>query len=479
MELKVKLIGKILWIWILCGGVWLNVVSAATDGAAIDVPGKGGQFVVGKDGPVNDIQVRSGSVIVLTDAKEVNKLIDALKKEGKGEAQEQDVVRHSAGFWGDIRSQAVDIWKRVADNKAFTLTNLYYFLGGLFATFVLVYLARLFVEHVIIRRLTAKTQTDMDDRLCEAFRTPFMVLLYSVGIYLSATNILLDMPQKIQDITAKLLAALIASTLAWGLYRSVDVLCEWLSRYADKTESKLDDLIIMLLRKTLKVLILVISLLLIGQNILGINITTLLAGAGIFGLAIAFAAQDTIANFFGSIMIVLDKPFYVGDRITVGEYTGVVKSVGFRSIRLETADGHMITLPNKKITESAIENITARPFIKFLTNLTLTYGTTPDKMRRAMAILHEILENHEGFDAERPPRIFFDAFNDWSLNLKVILWYHPGDWLLAMEWITKVNLEILQRFNDEGIEFAFPTNTTYLVNDDDKKFQINLNNDVK
>ena len=183
----------------------------------------------------------------------------------------------------------------------------------------------------------------MDDRLCESMRAPIELIVYTVGVYLSATCILHEMSQSIQDFCGKLVAAIVAAALAWAAYRLVDIMCEAIARYSHKSANKLDDLIIMLLRKTLRVVVVVVAVLLIGQNIMGINITTLLAGAGIFGLALAFAAQDTIANFFGSIMIVVDKPFFVGDRIKVGEFSGTVKSVGFRSTRLETPDGHVLT----------------------------------------------------------------------------------------------------------------------------------------
>ncbi|MDD3117585.1 MAG: mechanosensitive ion channel family protein [Victivallales bacterium] len=467
---------KFLLIMIIGGMTWGAAMTAAPSAGAKAKLASGSVVVEsGKD----EIRVKSGNVIILADGKDVDRLLAALKQESPAPAPEPATLHTPAGLWNIIKAKAQEVWRHLAGVQAFSLKNFYYLLGGIFATFLLVAGLRWLLEHMLIRRLARRTNTDLDDRLCFAILTPLATAAYALGFYLSAVNMLLDSPKRIQEISIMLLTSVLAGSVAWGIYRCVDVVCEVLGRYTRRTDSKMDDMLLMLLRKTLKVVVVVVSVLLIGQNILGINITTLLAGAGIFGLAVAFAAQDTIANFFGSIMIIMDKPFFVGDRIKVADYDGIVKSVGFRSIRLETLDGHVITLPNKKIVESAVENITVRPYIKFVMNMTPTYDTSPDKMRRAMALLHEILDGHEGMDQEHQPLVFFDSFNDWALNIKVIVWYFPGDWGKAMAWLSETNLQILQRFNDEHIDFAFPSNTTYLVNDGDKKFQINLNQDAK
>jgi MscS family membrane protein len=265
-----------------------------------------------------------------------------------------------------------------------------------------------------------------------------------------------------------------ATSVAWGTYRLIAVFNHLLTKLSQRTDNNLDDLIVNMIRKALKITIVVASVLFIGQSILGLNITTLLAGAGVCGLAIAFAAKDTIANFFGSLMIILDKPFKVGERIVFSGVNGVVEHVGLRSTRLRTLDGHLVTVPNSKLADAPIENVGARPYIKFVSNLTLVYDTPAVKVERAVEILHEILDAHDGREEDMPPRIYFNAFNDWSLNIMVIAWFHPGDWVMAQEWNHKTNLEILKRFNAEGIEFAFPTNTTYLAGDSKRALNIGV-----
>ncbi len=414
--------------------------------------------------PVKNLSISSGNIIVVSKPEDVDKLIKAIQGTTPEKKKETRQVEDKNNIWENMLDEVKHFWDKLIGKKIITLTNLYFLIGGLFVTVLAVHLVKWFIDHIIIKRLTAKTESDLDDKIIEAINPPMTLAIYSLGIYLSVLKILLHVEKEIFDWCGRISLALIAAALVWAIYRLIEILIERLMKYVTKTESKLDDLIIVLLRKSLRLALVVVAILVIGENILGLNITALLAGAGILGLAIAFAAQDTIANFFGSIMIVFDKPFYVGERIKVGDISGVVKSVGFRSTKLETLDGHYITLPNKKITESAIENIAKRPYIKFTINLTLVYETTPEKMQEAMDIVADILKDHEGLNEEFMPKIFFNGFNDWSLNMLVVVWYHPGDWAAANTWMTGINLEILRRFNEADIGFAFPSNTTYLVN---------------
>lgn len=422
------------------------------------------------DAPSKTLSLQSGNIIVVSDPKDLEKLVSALKAGQKQSSQPADSnsekaeTRKRQNIWQLISGETRELWDKLTEMQIISMTNLYFLIGGLFATFMAVAVMKWFLHSVIVKKLTSRTKSDTDDQIIIAITPPLALIIYSLGSYLSIMKIIIHADHHIFDWAGKITLALIAASLVWGVYRMLEILIAKMITYVHKTDTKVDDLIIILLRKSLRLALVIISALLIGENILGMNITALLAGAGILGLAVAFAAQDTIANFFGSIMIIFDKPFSVGERIKVGDISGVVENVGFRSTKLVTLDGHYITLPNKKITESAIENIARRPYIKFIMNLTLVYETTPEKMQQAMDIIRELLHQHEGMKEDMEPKIFFSGFNDWSLNLMAITWYHPGDWAAANTWYTGINLEILRRFNAAKIGFAFPTNTTYLVN---------------
>lgn len=304
--------------------------------------------------------------------------------------------------------------------------------------------------------------------------SPVSTSVIIAGLYLSILPYLVSLPLKTFRMTERVLEAALCAMVAWLIYRFVDLLDYALEKIVDKSGNHIDVLILGIIRRIAKVTVVILSILFIGQNILNLNITTLLAGAGVVGLAVAFAAQDTIANFFGSIMLIIDKPFGVGDFIKLDTFSGTVERVGLRSTAIRTLDGNLITIPNKNAAGVPVENVSMRPNIKKILNLGLTYDTSPEKMRRAIEILHEIFDNHEGMAPELPPKINFTEFKDFSLNIQVIVWYHPNDFMKSLEWMTEKNLEILDRFNAEGLDFAFPSNTTYLAYDAKRRIGLDI-----
>ena len=239
----------------------------------------------------------------------------------------------------------------------------------------------------------------------------------------------------------------------------VDAPTVWLKRRAAMTPSKMDDMLAPILSKSLKATVVVLAIVQVAQTLSGKEITSILAGLGIGGLAIALAAQDTIKNFFGSIVLLADKPFTIGDRINVDGHDGPVETVGMRSTQIRTLDGHLVTIPNGEMANKTIWNISKRPYIRKIFNLGLPYDTSPSKVREAKAIVEELLHNHEGMNPEFPPKIYFNDLADSTLNLICIFWYHPPAYWEFLAFTEKLNLNILTRFNSAGIEFAFPTQT--------------------
>jgi MscS family membrane protein len=176
-------------------------------------------------------------------------------------------------------------------------------------------------------------------------------------------------------------------------------------------------------------------------------------------------------------MIMVDKPFVVGDRVVVEGVDGPVEDIGFRSTRIRSLTGHLVAVPNEKMARINIENIGRRPSIRRLTNITITYDTPPEKVERALTIVRKILENHEGMDPDFPPRVYFNEFNDSSLNIMMIYWYFPPNYWDFLALNERVNLQIMRAFEAEGIEFAFPTTTTYLAQDDRRPLDITISSD--
>ena len=310
--------------------------------------------------------------------------------------------------------------------------------------------------------------------LIRAMIRPLSLFVWVYGVYLALAPLLAHFKTENGTNLAHLVAQRAADiggilALFWFLLNLVHLLDERLRRWAEANQSTIDDMLAPLVGKTLRIFIGAIAIVMVAQNLTGIQIGPLLASLGIGGLAVALAAKDTIGNFFGTLTILFDKPFQVGERIVIEGQDGTVESVGFRSTRIRTLTGHLVSIPNEKVVNSTLENIARRPNIRWLANIGLPYDTPAEKVERAVEILRELLADHEGMHPDWPPRVHFNGFNDWSLNVTVVLWYHPPDWWAYQGWLQATCLEIMRRFAAGGIEFAFPSQTVYLAQDARRK----------
>ena len=205
-----------------------------------------------------------------------------------------------------------------------------------------------------------------------------------------------------------------------------------------------------------------------GLSELGISLIPLFTGLGVGGLAVALAARPTIENLIGGLMILADRPYRVGQRIIVRGNDGIVQQIGLRSTKIRLLRGPQVSIPNEEMAKAEIENVARRQYIRRSSNITIKYDTPPEKVEKAVDIIKEILDDHEGMDPKRPPRVFFTEFNPDSLNISMMYWYHPGKLWKSRAFNQKVNLRIMQEFRKEGIKFAYPTTTTYLAQEEEQ-----------
>ena len=391
---------------------------------------------------------------------------------------------------GEKVGQQIDNFAQQASSRIGSWINAKVFAGitwlklilSLFLLFVVLLIER--IVRLTIDRKRRKAEEEKEVKkikhlILEAVAKPLSMFIWVYGIYIvltplfvhfqtpDGTNLVHTVAQKAADLGA-------AVAIVWFIFKLVSIVDFHLKKWAASTDNTIDDVLAPLAGKTLRVFIVIIGGLLITQNLTGVKIGPLLASLGIGGIAIALAAKDSIANFFGTLTILFDKPFQVGERILIDNYDGVVEDVGFRSTRIRTLTGHLVTIPNEKVVNSGLENISKRPHIRWLTNITIPYDTPPDRVEKAVSIIKEILDNHEGMHPDFPPRVYFNGFNDWSLNIMVIAWYHPANYWDMQEWLQRTCLEVLRRFNDEGIDFAFPSRTLYLANDDKRQLKLKM-----
>ncbi len=286
-----------------------------------------------------------------------------------------------------------------------------------------------------------------------------------IGGLCMAAVFFVGFPMLLFPITASQIAliatkALFAFSVVWLAYRLIDVLGDWLAIKAGKTDTKLDDQLVPLLTKSLKVIVSVLGVLFILDN-LGGDVASLLAGVGLGGLAFALAAKDTVANFFGSIMIFIDKPFQIGDWVEVDGAEGTVEEVGFRTTRIRTFYNSIITMPNSIITNTKVDNYGARKYRRYSTVLGLTYDTPPEKVQAFCEGVRAIIAQLPGMRKDYY-LVEFKEYGDSALQILVYCFMVADSWNDELRTRSNLNLEILRLSHELGVGFAFPTQTLHI-----------------
>lgn len=353
-------------------------------------------------------------------------------------------------------------------------------LGALLASLVLGKIVSFILEHQA-KRLAKQERLPLVAMVLQGMAGPVKLLFLAGGLYFAGQFMILKYQRDEEvifdagafwDQVTRTIAVLAA---AWFIFKLVDIIELFLKKWTSRTRTPLDDQLVPLIRKTLRVFVVIVAVLFIAQNVFEWNIGALIAGLGIGGLAFALAAKDMLANLFGSITIFADRPFQMGERIKVRDYDGTVEEVGFRSTRIRTLQGHLVTVPNSVIADEPVENIGRRPTIRRVFDVTVTYDTPPEKVTRGIDIINEILEaRKDHFPADFPPRVYFSDFNAASLNIVVYYWFSPPNWWEYLAFNHDFNMELLRRFNEAGIEFAFPTQTLYLKQDSPLSAEVRL-----
>lgn len=306
-----------------------------------------------------------------------------------------------------------------------------------------------------------KTDTIYDDLFLEAIKKPLELLFVIGGIFIGVQ--ILQLPT--EPVTARNFAhgvfkLLIIVDIAWAAYNLVELVEVYLSQWVSNTESELDDHLLPFVRKFLRVSVILVAALLVIQN-LGFSIAGLVASLGIGGLAVALAAKDTLANVFGSIMIIIDRPFHIGDVIRYGDVEGKVEEVGFRSTKIRTADKSLVSVPNSVVTNVAVNNLSRMTSRRVRFTLGLTYNTKPEQMRQAVEKIRALLANYEGIDQDGL-LVHFTDFGASSLDILVQYYTTTTAWTEHLPIREEISLRIMTILDELKLELAFPSRTVYL-----------------
>ena len=315
-----------------------------------------------------------------------------------------------------------------------------------------------FILDNYVKRLAEKTKFTWDDDLVKSIDKPSGFIFLMVFLLLTYSN--LKFSVTISYYLSAILEIAVSVGVVWLIYNLADVFSKYLSVLTSKTETELDDQLVPLIRKTLRFFVVIMGVIAILQNN-GYNVASLIAGLGIGGLAVALAARETLANFFGSITIFMDRPFKIGDWIKVGNVEGTVEEVGFRSTRVRTFYNSLVSVPNSNLANTDIDNLGLRKYRRLKTVLNLTYSTTPEQMEAFVEGIKALVKANKHFRQD-VYEVHFNSFGAHSLDVLVYVFFEVPDWSTELQQRHNFLLEVLKLAKEVGVEFAFPTQTLHM-----------------
>ena len=342
-------------------------------------------------------------------------------------------------------------------------------------SFVVHKIFTLVIEKIIIELLVKYGYRKLAANLIKPIAAPISYLI--IFPILMVLVPVLQLPVSFSRYLIIALRALWPVFLTIVAYRLVDIFGIYMMKVAEKTESTLDDQLVPLLRKVLKTFVIIIGALFVLIN-LNISIIPFITGISIGGLALALAAQDTIKNFFGSLMIFIDKPFQIGNWITSGEIDGEVEEVGLRSTRVRTFRNSLIYVPNGILADRTIDNHGLRVYRRYYATLSITYDTPPRLIEVFIEGLNKIVKNHPHTRKDKY-HIFMNDFGDSSLNIMFYIFFEAPNWALELQYRHEIIIQILKLAEDLNVRFAFPTRTLHMETFPDKSTLTPLYSDSK
>ena len=342
-------------------------------------------------------------------------------------------------------------------NQAFLDNTLGQWLLALAIVLAIVFLLRILASAVIrhLGNLTKRTRTEVDDFGIELLRKTKGLFIVLFAVWVGSFSLTLSPAND-----AWLRRALGIGLLVQGALWATGVVNYLLGRYRRRQEEEDPGMATALgaLGFVTKAVVWAFFLLLILQN-LGVEITALLAGVSVGGIAVALAVQNVLGDLLSSLSIVLDKPFVIGDFIVIGEFSGTVEHVGLKSTHVRSISGEQLVFSNSDLLNSRIRNYKRMQERRALFNLGVTYDTPPEKLERIPEMVKEVVETQ---GQTRFDRCHFKSFGDFSLNIETVYYMTVPDFATYMDVQQAINFELYRRFAEEGIEFAYPTQTLHI-----------------
>ena len=317
---------------------------------------------------------------------------------------------------------------------------------------------------VLLRRLAKRVATSqrlhIDPKQLTRFVRPFGVMV-TWWVFVALLPILDIRNERVEgtlDLIASFVFSFAAVLAAW---RFADLFCDYLRAKALQTQNKFDDMLVPLLRRTLKIFILVVGVAFVASRLTE-DLWKIVAGMSIGGAILAFAFKDSVENIFGTFTVLLDKPFQLGDWITVGDVDGTVEKVGFRSTRVRTFYNSIITVPNRHFVSSTVDNWGARRYRRITETLGLTYDTPPEKVEAFCEGVRELIRAHP-YTRKDYYHVYLNGFGASSLDIMLYCFVETPDWSMELREKHRLFADILRLAGELEVEFAFPSHSVYMV----------------
>ena len=359
----------------------------------------------------------------------------------------------------DFLENLVDLVLSLFDVRSSGNTVTHYVISAVL--FIVALLARRIVTLLIfptLRRLAAKTTTTLDDKLFPALETPAAAFVMLVGIFASLK--VLKLPPELDAHLPAGSKVAFSIVIFWALWRALAAVLEHVAELARARSSAAASFMPWIKKSVLTVFMVLGALLLIES--LGYNVKAILAGLGIGGLAFALAAQDTLANIFGAIVVAVDQPFRIGETVRIGTNVGMVEDIGLRSTRIRLVDKSLMVIPNKTVAAETITNLSRFTRRRIDQVIGLTYDTKPEQMDEMVQEIRRIITAEPEVDAAGV-MVFFRDFNASSLDIWMVYETQENDFQKAMRCRQRVNMKIMRAVEQRGLSFAFPTQTVHLA----------------
>ena len=349
-----------------------------------------------------------------------------------------------------------------------SITDYVYFLSSFLVGLLLIIPFRLFISKLLFRLFGKDNSNNDNKKFNSLLKKPLQYFLILLVLYFSVKFI--SLPEFLNSTEEGSLNLakyfdkgfnfLLLVTIFWTINRSIDFVGYKLKNKALETESKVDDQLIPFAIDIAKVLTIVLGVVMILGNVFEVNVTALVTGLGIGGVAFALASKESLENLLGSFTIFFDKPFTVGDIVTLGGVTGIVEKVGFRSTRIRTFDKSVVTVPNKNIISTELDNLGARPVRRVKFNIGLTYDTSVENIKNIVDDIQKLVDDHPMTNQEG--KIRFLNFGASSLDIMVLYYVDSPDWEVLIDAQQKINFQIIDIVNKYKCEFAFPSTSVYI-----------------